>query len=108
MDLSIPNQGKDIAPTVSYVKRFLPKLEKRVYLLSIPNKWVFFTGDQLTLKNDILKTNFLLVHTVKPQVAQDDLLKWDMLLSDGPNGPGGPYKMENVPNRVTCLFHQNI
>ena len=25
VDLSIPNQGKDIAPTVSYVKRFLAK-----------------------------------------------------------------------------------
>ena len=30
------------------------------YLLSIPNKWVFFSSDQLTLKNDSLKINFVL------------------------------------------------
>ena len=54
----------------------------------------------------MLKINFVLnisyVHPVKPQVAQDELLKWDMLSSNDPNGPGGPKKMENVPNKVTC------
>ena len=29
VDLSIPNQGKDITPTVSYVKRFLAKTVKK-------------------------------------------------------------------------------